>query len=42
MTEERQDFLTRGVDAVLTKPLDKAELLEAVETWARRTVHRVA
>nr|WP_321442448.1 response regulator [uncultured Hyphomonas sp.] len=42
MTEERRDFLTRGVDAVLTKPLDKAELLETVERWARRTVHRVA
>jgi two-component system sensor histidine kinase/response regulator len=42
MTEERRDFLARGVDAVLTKPLDKAELLETVERWARRTVHRVA
>ena len=42
MTEERRDFLSRGVDAVLTKPVDKAELLEAVQEWTGRPVRRVA
>jgi CheY-like chemotaxis protein len=42
MTEERRDFLSRGVDAVLTKPVDKAELLEAVQEWSGRPVRRVA
>ncbi len=42
MTEERRDFLSRGVDAGLTKPVDKAELLEAVQEWTGRPVRRVA
>ena len=42
MTEERREFLSRGADAVLTKPLDKAELLETVRTWTGRTARRVA
>jgi two-component system sensor histidine kinase/response regulator len=42
MTEERRDFLSRGVDAVLTKPVDKAELLEAVQEWSGRPIRRVA
>ncbi|KCZ84826.1 hybrid sensory histidine kinase [Hyphomonas adhaerens MHS-3] len=42
MTEERREFLSRGADAVLTKPLDKAELLETVRTWTGRTARQVA
>jgi PAS domain S-box-containing protein len=42
MTEERQDFLSRGVDGVLTKPVDKAELLEAVQEWTGHPARRVA
>ena len=42
MTEEQQEFLDRGVDQVLTKPVDKAELLEAVAKWAGRPARQVA
>ncbi|MEZ5999932.1 response regulator [Hyphomonas sp.] len=42
MAEERQDFLSRGVDEVLTKPVDKAELLAAIHEWTGHPARRVA
>nr|WP_321360168.1 response regulator [uncultured Hyphomonas sp.] len=42
MTEERGYFLSHGADAVLTKPLDKDELLKTLRAWTRQAGRRVA
>ena len=42
LREEQESFLSRGVDAVLTKPVDQADLLQALAVWIGERPRQVA